>query len=150
MPRLVTKFKYLKPGAGGRSVGGYARYIATREGAERIDDSHRHAPATQKQQALIEKILRDFPDTKQSHEYRDYQQERTVGNASEFISTAMEEHLDAVVNTMEAALDGMSHNMQQWDEETIRQLVHTVKVISADHIKVFLCNGIEIDQTVNP
>ena len=83
MPRLVTKFKYLKPGAGGRSVGGYARYIATREGAERIDDSHRHAPATQKQQALIEKILRDFPDTKQSHEYRDFRQERTVGNASD-------------------------------------------------------------------
>ena len=52
--------------------------------------------------------------------------------------------------TMEAALDGMSHLMQQWDEEMIRQLVHTVKVISADHIKVFLCNGIEIDQTVNP
>ena len=99
MPRLVTKFKYLKPGTGGRSVGGYARYIATREGAERIDDSHRHAPATQKQQALIEKILRDFPDTKQSHEYRDYQQERTVGNASEFISMAMEENLNAVVNT---------------------------------------------------
>ena len=99
MPRLVTKFKYLKPGTGGRSVGGYARYIATREGAERIDDSHRHAPATQKQQALIEKILRDFPDTKQSHEYRDYQQERTVGNASEFISMAMEENLNAVANT---------------------------------------------------
>ena len=35
-------------------MGGYARYIATREGAERIDDSHRHAPATQKQQALID------------------------------------------------------------------------------------------------
>ena len=99
MPRLVTKFKYLKPGAGGRSVGGYARYIATREGAERIDDSHRHAPATQKQQALIEKILRDFPDTKQSHEYRDFRQERTVGNASEFISMAMEENLNAVANT---------------------------------------------------
>ena len=99
MPRLVTKFKYLKPGTGGRSVGGYARYIATREGAERIDDSHRHAPAPQKQQVLIEKILRDFPDTKQSHEYRDYQQERTVGNASEFISMAMEENLNAVANT---------------------------------------------------
>ena len=54
------------------------------------------------------------------------------------------------VHTMEAALDGMSHLMQQWDEEMIRQLVHTVKVISADHIKVYLCNGIEIDQTVNP
>ena len=54
------------------------------------------------------------------------------------------------VHTMEAALEGMSHHMQQWDEKMIRQLVHTVKVISADHIKVFLCNGIEIDQTVNP
>ena len=99
MPRLVTKFKYLKPRTGGKSVGGYARYIATREGVERIDDSYRHATATKKQQALIEKILRDFPDTKQSHEYRDYQQERTVGNASEFISMAVEENLNAVVNT---------------------------------------------------
>ncbi|MGM9588226.1 MAG: MobP3 family relaxase [Candidatus Limivicinus sp.] len=99
MPRLVTKFKYLKSGKGGKSVGGYARYIATREGVERIDDSHRHAPATKKQQALIEKILRDFPETKRSHEYEDFQREQTVGNASEFISMAIEENMDAVANT---------------------------------------------------
>ena len=54
------------------------------------------------------------------------------------------------VHTMEAALDGMSHHMQQWDEEMIRQLVHTVKVISIDRIKVYLYDGMEIDQTVNP
>ena len=54
------------------------------------------------------------------------------------------------VHTMKAALDGMSHQMRQWDEEMIRQLVHTVKVISADHIKVFLYDGTEIDQTVSP
>lgn len=99
MPRLVTKFKYLKPGAGGKSVGGYARYIATREGVEKLDDSHRHAPVTQKQQALIEKILRDLPDTKGSYEYQDFQREQTVGNASEFISMAIEENMDAVANT---------------------------------------------------
>ncbi len=52
------------------------------------------------------------------------------------------------VHTIKAALDGMSHHMQQWDEEMVRQLVHTVKVISADHIKVFLYDGTEIDQTV--
>ena len=52
------------------------------------------------------------------------------------------------MHTMEEALDGMSHRMQQWDEEMIRQLVHTVKVISADHIKVFLYDGTEIDQIV--
>lgn len=99
MPRLVTKFKYLKPGAGSKSVGGYARYIATREGVERIDDGHRHAPATKKQQALIEKILRDFPETKGSQEYEDFLREQTVGNASEFITMAVEENLDAVADT---------------------------------------------------
>ena len=72
MPRLVTKFKYLKPGGGGKSVGGYARYIATREGVEKLDDTHRHAPATKKQQALIEKILRGFPQTKVSQEYEEF------------------------------------------------------------------------------
>ena len=99
MPRLVTKFKYLKPGGSGKSVGGYARYIATREGVERINDSHRHAPATQKQQALVEKLLRDFPEIKGSQEYEDFRREQTVGNASEFISMAIEENLDSVANT---------------------------------------------------
>lgn len=99
MPRLVTKFKYLKPGQNGKSVGGYARYIATREGVEKIDDTHRHAPATKKQQALIEKILRDFPETKGSQEYEDFLREQTVGNASEFISMATEENMEADANT---------------------------------------------------
>lgn len=54
------------------------------------------------------------------------------------------------VHTLETAIDQMSHQIRQWDEEMIRQLVHTVKVISADHIKVFLYDGTEIDQGVSP
>ena len=99
MPRLVTKFKYMKPGARGKSAGGYARYIATREGVEKIDDSRRHAPATQKQQTLIAKLLRDFPEAKTSHEYQDYLANQTVGNASEFITQVIEENMDAVTDT---------------------------------------------------
>lgn len=99
MPRLVTKFKYMKPGARGKSAGGYARYIATREGVEKIDDSCRHAPATQKQQTLIAKLLRDFPEAKTSHEYQDYLANQTVGNASEFITQVIEENMDAVADT---------------------------------------------------
>ena len=53
MPRLVTKFKYLKPGSSGKSVGGYARYIATREGVEKLDDSHRYAPTTKKTPKIV-------------------------------------------------------------------------------------------------
>ena len=99
MPRLVTKFKYLKPGGRGKSVGGYARYIATREGVEKLDDTHRHSPVTKKQQALIKKILRDFPEAKGTQEYEVFQREQTVGNASEFISMAIGENLDTVANT---------------------------------------------------
>ena len=98
MPRLVSKFKYMKPGSGGKSVGGYAKYIATREGVEKIDDSQKHAPATVKQEQLIRCILRDFPDAKQSHEYEDYQKEKTVGTATEFITRTLEENMDRVAD----------------------------------------------------
>ncbi len=80
-------------------MGGYAKYIATREGVEKIDDSQRHAPATIKQQELIVRILRDFPDVKESHEYEDYRREKTVGNASEFITRALEENMDRVADS---------------------------------------------------
>ena len=80
-------------------MGGYAKYIATREGVEKIDDSQRHAPATIKQQELIMRILRDFPDAKESHEYEDYRREKTVGNASEFITRALEQNMDRVADS---------------------------------------------------
>ena len=89
----------MKPGTGGKSVGGYAKYIATREGVEKIDDSQKHASVTVKQAQLIRRILRDFPDAKQSHEYEDYQKEKTVGNASEFITRALEENMDKVADS---------------------------------------------------
>lgn len=38
MARLITKFKYLKPDERNH-FGGYAEYIATREGVEKIDES---------------------------------------------------------------------------------------------------------------
>lgn len=53
-------------------------------------------------------------------------------------------------HSIETALDQEDHHLTQWDEEMIRQLVHTVKVISADHIRVYLNDGTEIDQTVGP
>ena len=80
-------------------MGGYAKYIATREGVEKIDDSQRHAPATIKQQELITRILRDFPDAKESHEYEDYRRQKTVGNASEFITRTLEENMYRVADS---------------------------------------------------
>lgn len=98
MAKLVTKFKYLNPNRD-TNIGGYVKYIATREGVEKIDDTKRLSPATGKQQQFIEKILRDFPDTKEMLEYEDYQKDKTIGNASEFITRAVEDNAHEVMNT---------------------------------------------------
>ena len=91
MPKLITKFGYLK-GKAKKNPGGYAKYVATREGVEKIDESFKLSPRTRKQADLIARILRDFPDTKEMHEYDDYQKEPTLGNATEFITRALEDH----------------------------------------------------------
>ena len=91
MAKLVTKFKYLKPNRK-VSAGGYAKYIATREGVEKIDDTKKFAPATEKQKNLIEKILKDFPDSKDMFEYADYLEKQNQGSASDFISRVMEDY----------------------------------------------------------
>lgn len=97
MAKLITKFKYLKPSAR-QSVGGYAKYIATREGVEKIDDTFKTDPSTEKQKKLIERILRDFPDSNSMLEYEDYLKEPTLGNASEFITRALEDNANEALN----------------------------------------------------
>ena len=98
MARLITKFKYLKPDERNH-FGGYAEYIATREGVKKIDESKRNAPATNKQKQLIKKILSDFPDSKSSLEYEDYLKDKTIGAASEFITRMFEENADEMMHT---------------------------------------------------
>jgi len=97
MARLVTKFKYLK--ANKRSgVGGYANYIATREGVEKIDETKKFSPATDEQKKLIRKLLKDFPDSKKMLEYEDYMTTPTIEKASEFISRAIDDNAESLVN----------------------------------------------------
>ena len=98
MAKLVTKFKYLKPSEG-RNLGGYVKYIATREGVHMIDDTGKLAPTTIKQKQLIKKLINDFPDSKEMLEYEDYLKEQTVGNASEFITRVLEDNAHEVMNT---------------------------------------------------
>lgn len=98
MAKLITKFKYLKPNVR-QSVGGYAKYIATREGVDKIDESLKFAHSSVKQQQFIQKILKDFPDSKDSLEYEDYLKNPTIGNASEFITRTMEDNAYEVMQT---------------------------------------------------
>lgn len=94
MARLILKSPYLKPG-GKKSPGGYLKYIATREGVEMAEDTSRHLPAMAEQQKHIEKLLKQYRDCNDSHEYQDYLANPTRGNADAFISGILELHGDA-------------------------------------------------------
>lgn len=94
MARLVTKFKYYKPHHS-KNFGGYAKYIALRNGAESLPDSKKGLPSTLGQKQLIEKLLKDFPDCAEMLEYDDYIKSPTAENASEFLHRAIEDNFQA-------------------------------------------------------
>ena len=94
MPRLILKSPYLKPGRK-KSPGGYLKYIATREGVEMAEDTSRHLSATAEQKKQITKLLKQYKDSKDSHEYQDYMENPTRGNADMFIGSVLELHGDA-------------------------------------------------------
>ena len=90
MARLIVKSPYIKCGAG-QSAGGYLKYIATRERVEIIPDGR---PPTRKQEQLIQKLVKDFPDTKELLEYEDYLSHPTKATASALITLALESNWD--------------------------------------------------------
>ncbi len=92
MARLIVKSPYFK-GGGAKPAGGYLRYIATRERVEILPDDR---PPTKRQTQLIEKLTKDFPDTKTLLEYGDYTSHPTKFNASQFLTLAMEENWSKV------------------------------------------------------
>ena len=92
MARLIVKSPYIKCG-GGQSAGGYLKYIATRERVEIIPDDR---PPTRKQEQLIQKLVKDFPDTKDLMEYEDYLSHPAKATASALITLALEENWDRV------------------------------------------------------
>lgn len=69
----------------------------------------------------------------------------------EFISVQLRSNRRAQERLHEVTrvLDQSNCHMTEWNEDMIRQLVHTVKVISASQIKVTLYDGTEIYQEVH-
>ena len=53
------------------------------------------------------------------------------------------------IRDVNTAMDQYGHHLNEWDETGIRQLVHAVKVLSADRIIVYLTDGMEIEQEVH-
>lgn len=95
MTKIILKSRYLRAGSRQHSEH-LIRYIAKREGVQKIDDTWKHQSATKEQQKLIEELVRDFPETKDSFEYRDYISKPSKGTASGFISRAIDDNVDLI------------------------------------------------------
>lgn len=95
MAKIILKSRYLR--AGNRQHSEHLiQYIAKREGVQKIDDTWKHQPATKEQKKLIEELVRDFPETKDSFEYQDFITKPSKGTASEFISRAIDDNVDLI------------------------------------------------------
>lgn len=92
MAKLIQKSGYIKSGG----AAGYMKYIATRENVEKLKGN---GPATKNQRRLIAELLRDFPDAKELFEYEDYTASPTLGNASAFITMALDANAHSIQDT---------------------------------------------------
>lgn len=95
MARFILKWRYIKSGSAKHSTN-LVKYVATREGVEKCDESWKHQPATVDQQRLIKELVSDFPDAVQSFEYQDYESAPTKHSASEFITRTIEDNVDLI------------------------------------------------------
>ena len=99
---------YLKGGRDAAKLSNRTRYIATRPGVEVLRGEHSEQPATKKQQAYIQRLLRDFPGAEELLEYEDYQNAPTQGHANAFIRQVQEDFAEPM-SRMENYLDYVSH-----------------------------------------
>ena len=98
MPRIIFKCPYIKPGTkkAAAHLSSYVRYVATRDGVEKLTPDQSALPATKKQQTMVERLLRDFPQSRELFEYEDYNASPTRAAASEFITRAIEDNYDQI------------------------------------------------------
>ena len=98
MPRIIFKCPYIKPGTAKAAahLNNYVRYVATRDGVEKLTPDKAGQPATKKQRAMVERLLQDFPMCRGMFEYEDYQSSPTRAAASEFITRAIEDNYDQI------------------------------------------------------
>lgn len=108
MARLIFISPYLKGGEDAARLSHRTRYVATREGVERLKSEDRNLSPTKKQEEFIVRLLRSFPEAKKSFEYEDYKAAPTRKNAEELIEHVREQYV-ASLGQRENFLDYVAH-----------------------------------------
>ena len=95
MAKIIVTSRYIR-NSPKQNAGNLVKYMGTREGVERVPSPEKPAPATVRQQRLIKDLLKADADAKNYLEYRDYENDPSKQNATEFIDAFIERNADRI------------------------------------------------------
>lgn len=97
MPKIIVTSTFRKGGGAGKKggAGGLLKYMGTREGVEKLPLSQANAPATKRQKALVESVIKRIPETVHYSEYQEFLKDGTKGAANEFLNSVLQQEEEA-------------------------------------------------------
>ena len=91
MAKIIVSCRFQKSA---KDMADLIRYMATREGVEKLPNSKRFNIASSQQHDLILSVVKQFPESKKFLEYDDYYAIPTRENANEFLNAVAERYAD--------------------------------------------------------
>ena len=91
MAKIIVSCRFQKSA---KDMADLIRYMATREGVEKLPSGEKYNLATSKQHDLILSVVKHFPQSKKFLEYDDFYAMPTRENANEFLDAVAERYAD--------------------------------------------------------
>ena len=91
MAKIIVSCRFQKSA---KDIADLIRYMATREGVEKLPDTKKYNLSSSKQDELILSVVKHFPQSKKFLEYEDYYAMPTRENANEFLDAVAERYAD--------------------------------------------------------
>lgn len=97
MPKIIVTSTFRKGGGAGKKggAGGLLKYMGTREGVEKLPLSQANAPATKRQKALVESVIKRIPEAVHYPEYQEFLKAGTKGAANDFLNAVIRQNEEA-------------------------------------------------------
>ena len=91
MAKIIVSCRFQKSA---KDIADLIRYMATREGVEKLPDTKKYNLSSSKQDDLILSVVKHFPQSKKFLEYEDFYAMPTRENANEFLDAVAERYAD--------------------------------------------------------
>ena len=91
MAKIIVSCRFQK---NAKDIAHLIRYMATRDGVEKLPDTKKYNLSSSKQDDLILSVVKHFPQSKKFLEYDDYYAMPTRENANEFLDAIVERYAD--------------------------------------------------------